>query len=93
MPPELELCVNERKLKTVKETGKIVDDYVRARKGTVQKMRYHKCGQKGHLAGSCLTAGNSAIVSTDDKMDLGQQQPMPLLCSSVEKPGHAPACY
>ena len=54
--------------------------YVRARKGTVQEMRYHKCGQKGHLAGSCLTAGNSAIVSTDDKMDLGQQQPMPFLC-------------
>ena len=33
MPPELELCVSERKLKTVKETGKIVDDLCSGSKG------------------------------------------------------------
>ena len=60
MPLELQVWVRERKPKTVKETGEIADDYVLARKGTVQEKRCHKCGQKGHLAGSCPTAGNSA---------------------------------
>ena len=46
--------MHERKSITVKETGEVADDYILARKQTVQEKR---CGQKGHLAGSCPTAG------------------------------------
>ena len=60
MPLRLQVWVRERKPKTVNETGEIADDYVLAQKETVQEKRCHKCGQKGHLAGSYLTAGNSA---------------------------------
>lgn len=38
VPPELQVWVHKRKPKTVKETGKIADDYVLVRKGTVQEV-------------------------------------------------------
>ena len=60
-----QVWVHERKSKTVKETGEVADDHVLARKQTMQEKR---CGQKGHLAGSCPTAGKG-VGSVDRRQE------------------------